>query len=785
MEIDKSGQQNVPSFDCCFHPEALDYGAKSKQFRDLLVQTAFDGIEASYARNRLPTTLERKAYHVLKGVAYKSGPTIPTMMVDTVSKNKEWTPGAGKLKEREPGTHWPMPTPVPSAPRDAAAAAAPTPIAAAVTPPAQSGTKVAKGAAAKPAIKKGFLEKAISKEAAIPTIRGNAKKPASEALSGGSAGIKLPHQQDSEDLFDASQGFQQPAGKSLVQEVSAANATAKPAKGAEDSKRREDALGLKAGATTMKKRPQAPPPPAQRETVVDNSDMNSTTPRYVVSEKGNQSMVTQEFESVGKQFVTSNRPVELVYRVELPKVVKSSQVELDVQERRLVLTYLDVYRLDVNPLPYPVFEARGSAKYDKATKTLTVTLPVRPAPLLRAAVGGSVASGADAESQEEEAAADSSPTKAAAEPKKGAGKPKAEQHSKWVATADAAGGAAAVVEEVSVEGGVEGGAAPALSLAEEIRLKSQQALEEYSSKKSGTQQPQAGPAPAVAANAAPGHTAIPTTGAKDFYPSKTFAGRKPGYVFKRDEKLGLGYHRDVDPKAAADAEPSAAAVAAGVAGSVEGATGKAWCVPFAYDYRQHNHCVSVVINVAHIRPGSVKIQYAGDDTAVAVRFSARKPGETGDDRKLDELFGLSLKLPAAVDPARCKYDVAATNMVLILTKKVAATWTAQDAAGGGGSSGGLTETDAVALLTGGAGSKSGSSSDVLRCELLAVDGTASFSVCEEEPAVTPAPIELDAPLPPPPLKAATPGNTAETLEMVERNINDLSFSSNAMIFELD
>lgn len=515
MEIDKAGAQNVPSFDCCFHPEALDFGAKSKQFRDLLIQTAFDGIEASYKRNRLETTLERKAYHVLKGVTYKSGSTIPTMMVDTVSKDKEWTPGQVPLKERAPGTHWPMPTPVPSdsKPKVAAVPAAPA-------PPAKSATTVSKGAAAKPAIKKGFLEKAITKEAAIPTIKGGSKKAAESSGSG--SGIKLPHQAPDEDLFDGSGGFVQPpvdAGRPLVQEVSAserrtpaaAPAVPRPVKADDDS------LGLKASSTTIRKRAQAAPPvQGERETVVDNTDMDSKTPRYVVSEKGNQNMVTQEFESVGKQFVASNRPVELVYRVELPKVVKSSQVELDVQERRLVLSYLDVYRLDVDPLPYPVFEGKGNAKYDKVRKTLTVTLPVRPAPVVRASLGGEVPV-ADDESTDAPVAASFSSAKEAASKSKGG------QHNKWVA-GEVADTSAAVVEELATDGS----AAPVLSLAEEIRLKSQRAMEEYEVKKNAP----AAVAPAVEAAAepvkardtAPSAAGAAASGARDFYPSKSFAG---------------------------------------------------------------------------------------------------------------------------------------------------------------------------------------------------------------------------------------------------------------------
>lgn len=51
MEKDKGGEL-VPAFDCCFHPEALTFANRSKQFRDLLVSTAISGIEESFKRQR-------------------------------------------------------------------------------------------------------------------------------------------------------------------------------------------------------------------------------------------------------------------------------------------------------------------------------------------------------------------------------------------------------------------------------------------------------------------------------------------------------------------------------------------------------------------------------------------------------------------------------------------------------------------------------------------------------------------------------------------------------------
>ena len=47
MEKDKNGS-NAPCFDCCFHPEALQLSERHKEFRELLVSTAMEGVESLY-----------------------------------------------------------------------------------------------------------------------------------------------------------------------------------------------------------------------------------------------------------------------------------------------------------------------------------------------------------------------------------------------------------------------------------------------------------------------------------------------------------------------------------------------------------------------------------------------------------------------------------------------------------------------------------------------------------------------------------------------------------------
>jgi dynein assembly factor 2 len=77
------------------------------------------------------------------------------------------------------------------------------------------------------------------------------------------------------------------------------------------------------------------------------------------------------------------RPKELIIDIHLPLLDSAAGVDLDVQERSLVLERSAPqppprYKLSL-ALPYPVDETAGSAKFDKATRKLTVSLPVKPA----------------------------------------------------------------------------------------------------------------------------------------------------------------------------------------------------------------------------------------------------------------------------------------------------------------------------------------------------------------------------------------------------------------------
>jgi dynein assembly factor 2 len=72
------------------------------------------------------------------------------------------------------------------------------------------------------------------------------------------------------------------------------------------------------------------------------------------------------------------RPKHLVVRVTTPKIESIAGAELDVSERRLFFQVPGKYRLDI-PLPFEVDGDEGKAKFDKSSRRLEVTLPVKPA----------------------------------------------------------------------------------------------------------------------------------------------------------------------------------------------------------------------------------------------------------------------------------------------------------------------------------------------------------------------------------------------------------------------
>ena len=108
---------------------------------------------------------------------------------------------------------------------------------------------------------------------------------------------------------------------------------------------------------------------------VKEEESRYTTPKYSVVHRGY--LELQEFTNA-RDSKPSTRPKEIVVSIELPLCKSAAGVELDIFEEKLVLkSEKPAYHLDLK-LPYAVDDENGSAKFDKARKSLIVTLPVVP-----------------------------------------------------------------------------------------------------------------------------------------------------------------------------------------------------------------------------------------------------------------------------------------------------------------------------------------------------------------------------------------------------------------------
>ncbi|RUS80339.1 hypothetical protein EGW08_011908 [Elysia chlorotica] len=110
------------------------------------------------------------------------------------------------------------------------------------------------------------------------------------------------------------------------------------------------------------------------ESVKENNKY--TEPKYTITHRSQVDMSEYRNSPDAK---TSTRPTELSVKIELPLLKSAAQANLEIYEKRLMLESVApaAYKLDLK-LPFPVDEDKGSAKFDKSKKTLTITLPVIP-----------------------------------------------------------------------------------------------------------------------------------------------------------------------------------------------------------------------------------------------------------------------------------------------------------------------------------------------------------------------------------------------------------------------
>ena len=116
MEQDKRGSL-VPTFDCCFHPDALRLAHGSEEFRSLAVDTAKNAVAEAFRRSGEEVDMV-PGYAILKGVRYKAGDDAKALLVPVAHSGLSRPAAADRAAEREEG-------PVPSATNgDASQAAA-------------------------------------------------------------------------------------------------------------------------------------------------------------------------------------------------------------------------------------------------------------------------------------------------------------------------------------------------------------------------------------------------------------------------------------------------------------------------------------------------------------------------------------------------------------------------------------------------------------------------------------------------------------------------------------
>ena len=113
-----------------------------------------------------------------------------------------------------------------------------------------------------------------------------------------------------------------------------------------------------------------------RNLPINREPSGPVEPKYSIIHRGHFDI--QHFTNAPDSMPTT-RPQELVVKIQLPLLKSIATVQLDVFEKQIVLECQKPvsYKLDL-PLPYPVDDEKGSAKFDKSKTCLSITLPVRP-----------------------------------------------------------------------------------------------------------------------------------------------------------------------------------------------------------------------------------------------------------------------------------------------------------------------------------------------------------------------------------------------------------------------
>uniref|UniRef100_K3WS74 Protein kintoun n=1 Tax=Globisporangium ultimum (strain ATCC 200006 / CBS 805.95 / DAOM BR144) TaxID=431595 RepID=K3WS74_GLOUD len=293
LEKDNSGAM-VATFDVCFHPTTVGFATTQRPYHDMVVKTCLDAIETLLRESRKkPQAVVNRAYHVLKGVKYKSGDPV-TMCLRKPAAEKDDKKALKPQKDTETTT----------------------------------------------------------KKSEVVAANDNESKNTSAA-----SGV-----QEKEKTIDVVIGKRIKDTSPLVKSPMEASAQATP--DAEPLLREVSSTKTVASSSKPK---QSVTPAAQKIA-------------FQLIYRGKFELLHHmqaEHENIVP--VERNRPKELVVEMEFPTHSSAAGMDLDVSECALKLSTKGYEPLEI-ALPFPVFEAKGSAKFDKKARKLVVTLPVQPPP---------------------------------------------------------------------------------------------------------------------------------------------------------------------------------------------------------------------------------------------------------------------------------------------------------------------------------------------------------------------------------------------------------------------
>jgi len=136
------------------------------------------------------------------------------------------------------------------------------------------------------------------------------------------------------------------------------------------SKEKENAKAFAAGLKGAFSSKQPPSPP-------EGPMPSGRKPQYTLIHQGEISL-QDSWDGPAEVMPTRKVPKQLVLRVELPEVKKASELDLKIDAKSVALTCALHDIALVVPLPHKIDEDKAAAKFDKAKKQLSLTLPVIP-----------------------------------------------------------------------------------------------------------------------------------------------------------------------------------------------------------------------------------------------------------------------------------------------------------------------------------------------------------------------------------------------------------------------